>query len=129
MGGVIQGVGGLLSGNFQAQEAERQAKLTEIQANEVSAALASDLNKSLGNIEAAFASSGRDPNSPTAAGVRRRVTQTKESDIATERFNRLMRAAALRRGGQMAQTLGYIKLGAGIAGTAEDAIKARYGKR
>ncbi|MFP4004476.1 MAG: hypothetical protein ACLFV8_11920 [Alphaproteobacteria bacterium] len=120
MGEVLSGVGQFISGNFQAEEAKREAQLLEIQADEVSAALTGELNETLGNIDAALAISGRDPTSPTASALSRKTAEAGARNISTERVNRLTRAAAIRRGGKAARTQGIIGLAGGVVGTAAD---------
>ncbi len=124
MSDIIQGVGAFVAGGFQAEEAEREAKLAEIQADEIAAAMTADLTETLGNIDLALAASMRDPTSPTAAALRRQTQFTLSRDILTERQNLLSRAAALRRGGKFARTAGTIGLVSGVAGTAEKIAKA-----
>lgn len=102
--------------DFKKKEAERQASLGRIQADEVTAALTGELTETLGNIDVALAASGRDPTSPTAAGVRERTTQTGLTEISRERTSRLLRIAQQRRQGLFAANQGFIQ------GTTQDLL-------
>lgn len=103
--------------DFKEQEAEKQAQLGRIQADEVSAALTSELNETLGNIDAALGASFRDPTSPTAAGLRRRTTQTAQTDISRERTSRLLRIARNRRQSLFEAEQGFVR------GTTNDLLR------
>ncbi len=102
--------------DFKKREAERQAKLGRIQADEVSAALASELTETLGNIDAALASAGRDPTSPTAAALRERTTQTGLTEIGRERASRILRIGRNRRQSLFEAQEGFIR------GTTQDLL-------
>lgn len=112
---ALGGVAGLAVQNqmnvreFRKNEAERQASIGRTQADEVSAALTSDLMETLGNIDAAFAASGRDPTSPTAAGLRRQTVQTGLTEIGRERTSRILRVARNRRQSLFEAEQGFIR--------------------
>lgn len=124
---IVEGIGSLQRGKFEEAEAKRAFKIAQIQADETSAALTQELNRTLGNINAALVSSQRDPTSPTAAALRREAIETSQEDQTRERTNILLRGFAQRRAGKFAGRMGTLGFVGGLARGSANAAKLALG--
>lgn len=90
---ALDTAGSVAASKQQERAAKLNARVGQIRANELDTALRSELNRTLGNIDAIRASSGLSPLSPTSrairGGNRQRSDFNRKNRVASERVQAL----------------------------------------
>lgn len=109
MGSLVTGLGDLMSGGAQqsadqerALELRQQAGLVKVQAQEQSASRLTQLQSSLGTIDALTASRGGNIDSPSAQAIVGQRKKTAYTDVATTGTNAAIQAGMLSESAQAA---------------------------
>jgi hypothetical protein len=78
---------------YDAQKADRAAKVARIEADQTQTVLTNELNTTISNIRAVRASTGANPDSPTSRAIIDGETKVSEREQRIRRGNSMMQAA------------------------------------
>lgn len=127
---VMGGEGKKAAAEAQAARLEQAAAYGKAQADQTSAALSEELNKTLGNIDVIRAASGVDPTSPTTEAIRGRQEFLSDRQRTTSVNNILNQsrqneadAAYARSAGDFALKQGYLGAATSVASGAASGFK------